>query len=172
MRYSRFKYGSVGAAETFARALGAAFGDRHPDLARTPGLLITSSPYRYVPTAATTLARRLHAVVNAARARYGLPPPRWCRWTAAALRPGLRHAFGADRDRLMAVNALSFRRFPAGQVRGAHLLVVDDVRMTGAHQRCLMRERRIASRGQNVPLHRLLPRSGGRLLRPHPRGCA
>ncbi len=140
VRYSRFKYGSVGAAETFARALGAAFGDRHPDLARTPGLLMTSSPYRYVPTAATTLARRLQAVLNAARARYGLPPAPLVQVDRSSASAGDYGTLSArDRDRLMAVNALSFRRFPAGQVRGAHLLVVDDVRMTGAHQRCLMR---------------------------------
>jgi len=39
----------------------------------------------------------------------------------------------------MAANVLSFRRFRSVQVRDAHLLVVDDVRVTGAHQRCLMR---------------------------------
>ena len=43
------------------------------------------------------------------------------------------------RDLHMAANVLSFRRFRPAQVRGAHLLVVDDVRVTGAHQRCLMR---------------------------------
>ena len=35
---------------------------------------MTSSPYLYVPTAATTLARRLRRVLNATRARCGLPP--------------------------------------------------------------------------------------------------
>lgn len=30
----------------------------------------------------------------------------------------------------MAANALSFRRFPPEQVRDAHLLVVDDLRVT------------------------------------------
>ena len=39
----------------------------------------------------------------------------------------------------MAANVLSFRRFPPDQVRGAHLLVIDDVRVTGAHQRSVMR---------------------------------
>jgi len=47
VRYSRYKYGSVTAAETFARALGAAFGERHPELARAPRLLMASSPYTY-----------------------------------------------------------------------------------------------------------------------------
>ena len=54
--YSRYKYGSVLAARTFARALGTVFAERHPGLACAPRLLITSAPYAYVPTAATTLA--------------------------------------------------------------------------------------------------------------------
>src|ERR1700742_825029 len=74
VRYSRYKYGSVTATETFARALGAAFRDHCPEIVRAPRLLMTSSPYTYVPTAATTLARRMRPVLDAARARYGLSP--------------------------------------------------------------------------------------------------
>ena len=50
--YSRYKYGSVTSAEAFAQALGTAFAERHPELACAPGLLMTSSLYTYVPTAA------------------------------------------------------------------------------------------------------------------------
>ena len=39
----------------------------------------------------------------------------------------------------MAARTLSFRRFRADQIRDAHLLVIDDVRVTGAHQRSLTR---------------------------------
>ena len=35
--YSRYKYGSVMATEAFAQALGAALGDRLPELIRTRG---------------------------------------------------------------------------------------------------------------------------------------
>lgn len=70
--YSQYKYGSVRAAQTFARALGTVFAEHHPELACAPRLLITSSPYTYVPTAANTLARWLRPVLNAARARCGL----------------------------------------------------------------------------------------------------
>ena len=102
---------------------------------------MASSPYAHVPAAATTLARRLQPVLNAARTRRGLAPR-----PAAAGGPD-QHASAGDygtlsaqaRDLHMAANALSFRRFRPAQVRDAHLLVVDDVRVTGAHQRCLMR---------------------------------
>jgi hypothetical protein len=56
-QYSRYKYGSVAAAKAFARALGEAFCECRPQLVRAPRLLMTSSPYTYVPTAATVLAR-------------------------------------------------------------------------------------------------------------------
>jgi len=139
-RYSRYKYGSVAAAEVFAQALAAAVAERHPELACAPRLLMASSPYTYVPTAATTLARRLQPVLNAARARCGLPGAPLVqvdRVTPAAGDYGTLSA--SAREGRMAANALSFRRFPPGRVCGAHLLIVDDVRVTGAHQRCLMR---------------------------------
>jgi hypothetical protein len=47
-RYSKYKYGSVAAAETFARALGAAFCQAHPEFALAPWLLMASSPYAHV----------------------------------------------------------------------------------------------------------------------------
>jgi hypothetical protein len=139
-RYSRYKYGSVAAAEAFARDLATAFLESRPELARAPRLLLASSPYARVPAAATTLARHLQPRLNAARARYGLDPAPLVQIERAAASAGDYGTLSAQaRDLLMAANALSFRRFKPAQVRGAHLLVVDDVRVTGAHQRCLMR---------------------------------
>jgi hypothetical protein len=77
-RYSRYKYCSVTAAGCFARALGTAFAERCPELVRAPRLLLTSSPYTCVPTAAMALARVLAPALNAVRARHGLPPARCC----------------------------------------------------------------------------------------------
>jgi hypothetical protein len=139
-QYSRYKYGSAAAAEAFARALGEAICACRPELARAPRLLMTSSPYTYVPTAATALARRLQPVLNAARTGAGLPPAPFVqidRLDPAAGDYGMLSA--QARDRRMAANVLSFGRFPLDQVRGAHLVVVDDVRVTGAHQRCVTR---------------------------------
>jgi PRTase ComF-like len=139
-RYSRYKYGSVTAADTFARALGQAFCERCPDEALAPRLLLASSPYVHVPTAATTLARRLQPVLNAVRKRRGLAPAPLLRVDRISTSAGDYGTLSAQaRDLHMAANTLSFSRFPPQQVRGAHLLVVDDVRVTGAHQRCLMR---------------------------------
>jgi hypothetical protein len=139
-RYSRYKYGSVTAADTFARDLVAAFGERHPGLAWAPRLLMTSSPYACVPTAATTLARRMRPALNEARARYGLSPVPLVQVDRIGSSAGDYGTLSAAaRDQRMAASTLSFRRFRPDQVRDAHLLVIDDVRVTGAHQRCLMR---------------------------------
>jgi hypothetical protein len=140
LRYSEYKYGSLTAAESFAQALGTTLAERHPEIACAPRLLMTSSPYTYVPTAATTLARTLQPVLNAARARHGLPQAPLVQVDRISPSAGDYGTLSAQaRDRRMAANTLSFRRFQPGQVRDAHLLIVDDVQVTGAHQRCLIR---------------------------------
>jgi hypothetical protein len=138
--YSRYKYGSQTAAAAFARALAAAFCDRYPELVRGPRLLVASSPYSHVPTAAHSLARELVPVLNATRAGYGLDQAPLVQIERATTSEGDYGTLSAQaRDRRMAANSLSFARFGPHRVRGAHLLVVDDVRVTGAHQRSVAR---------------------------------
>jgi hypothetical protein len=136
--YSRYKYGSATAADSFARALGQAFLDRYRQLADQPRLLIAASPYRRVPTAANALAVRFAVVLNEARAGRGIPPAPLVHIERIAASSGDYGTLPAEaRTRLMAANALSFDRLRP-HARGAHLIVVDDVTVTGAHQRCLI----------------------------------
>jgi PRTase ComF-like len=119
-QYSRYKYGSVAAAEAFARALGEAFCECRPQLVRVPRLLMTSSPYTYVPTAATALARSLQPVLNAARARAGLPPARFVQVDRLGTSAGDYGTLSAAaRDRRMAANVLSYA--PSHEVVRAEL---------------------------------------------------
>jgi hypothetical protein len=137
--YSRYKYGSAAAADSFARALGQAFLDRYGRLADQPRLLIAAAPYRRVPTAANALAVRFATVLNDARAGRGIPPAPLVRIERIAATSGDYGTLPAEaRTRLMAANALSFDRLRP-HAHGAHLIVVDDVQVTGAHQRCLIR---------------------------------
>jgi len=151
--YSRYKYGSTVAAGWFARTLGQAFLDRCPRLAHQPRLLIASSPYRRVPTAANALAVRFAAVLNVARAGRGLPPAPLVHIERIAASSGDYGTLPAEaRTRLMAVNALSFDRLrPSAD--GAHLIVVDDVKVTGAHQRCLIRASATLPLGSRTFVH-------------------
>jgi hypothetical protein len=145
--YSRYKYGSGVAADSFARALARAFLDRHGPLAHQPRLLIASSPYRRVPTAANALAVRFATVLNAARAGRGIAPAPLVHIERIAASSGDYGTLSAEaRTRLMAANALSFDRLRP-RADGAHLIVVDDVKVTGAHQRCLTRA------SETLPLH-------------------
>jgi hypothetical protein len=119
--------------------LGQAFLDRNPRLAHEPRLLIASSPYRRVPTAANTLAARFGTVLNAARAGRGLSPAPLVHIERMTVSSGDYGTLSAEaRIRLMAVNALSFDRLRP-YADGTHLIVIDDVKVTGAHQRCLTR---------------------------------
>jgi hypothetical protein len=123
-RYSRYKYGSVVAAETLARALGAAFCAAHPELALAPRLLMASSPYAHVPSAATTLARRLQPVLNTARAKNGLAPVPLLRVDRISTSAGDYGTLSAQaRDLHMAANILSFRRFRPGKTRSTTRLL-------------------------------------------------
>ena len=135
--YSKYKYGSATAAAAFARALGTAFLARHYELVTQPRLLIAASPYRHGPPAAHALAVRFTAVLNAERARYRLLPAHLVRIDRAVVASGDYGTLSAAaRTRLMAANALSFDRLRPCAA-GAHLIVVDDVKVTGAHQHCL-----------------------------------
>jgi hypothetical protein len=137
--YSRYKYGSTVAADWFARSLGSSFLVQQPSFAYRPRLLIASSPYRCVPTAAYALTIRLVAMLNDARATHGLPAARLVHIQRRAASSGDYGTLsGAARARLMAANALSFDRL-LRYADNAHLVVVDDVKVTGAHQECLIR---------------------------------
>src|SRR5260221_9181951 len=46
------------------------------------------------------------------------------------------------REECMGANALSFAKLGRHDLRGTHLIVVDDVKVTGAHQRCVARAAR------------------------------
>lgn len=110
VHHSRYKYGSIAATDVFARALGEAFGHRYPEVVCTPRLLMTSSPYTYVPAAATTLARRLQPVLNAVRAGRGLAPVPLVQVDRGSPGAGDYGTLSPhDRDRRMAARTLSFR---------------------------------------------------------------
>jgi hypothetical protein len=150
--YSKYKYGSKTAADVFAHALGTAFLARHHELITQPRLLVAASPYRHVPTAAHALAVRFTAVLNAERARYRLTPAHLVRIDRAVVAPGDYGTLpAAARARVMAANALSFDRLQSAE--GAHLIVVDDVKVTGAHQRCLVQASDALPLGSRMFVH-------------------
>jgi hypothetical protein len=140
-RYSSYTYGSTAAAEWFGQRLAAAYLARVPHAMGLPRVLIAAAPYHRVPSAAAALARGFRTAFNAERtAATGL--------TAAPLVQIERQVTttgdyavlsAAAREEWMAANPLSFGRIDKPELRGAHLIVLDGAKITGAHQRHLIR---------------------------------
>jgi hypothetical protein len=154
-RYSSYKYGSTAAAEWFAQRLAAAFLARNPHAMGLPRVLIASSPYHLVPAASAALARGFRTAFNAERtAATGLAAAPLVQIERMVTTTGDYGVLSAGaREECMAANALSFTRLNRHDLRGAHLIVVDDVKVTGAHQRCLIRASRELPLGSRTFLY-------------------
>ena len=143
-RYSSYKHGSTAAAEWFAQRLATAFLARNPHAMGLPRVLIASSPYHLVPASSAALARGFRTAYNAERtAATGLAAAPLAQIERLVTTTGDYAALSAGaREECMAANALSFAKLGRHDLRGTHLIVVDDVKVTGAHQRCLARAAR------------------------------
>jgi phosphoribosyl transferase-like protein len=138
LRYSRYKYGCPRSTRWFARRLADLLTGRCPWLVDASRVVVTSSPYHRVPTAARALAAGLRGLLNTARAGRGLPAAPLVHIQRQVVTSGDYGLLSAeDRTTVMAANRLSFHRIPVATLAGAHLVVVDDIKVTGAHQRCL-----------------------------------
>lgn len=136
--YSRYKYGSTACGAVFAAALESAFERTYPHIARADCLLVASSPYKYVPTAAHALGHAFTHHLNQRRRTRRLPPVRLIKIDRLRPSPDDYGQFSIEQRRLlMKNNPLSLNRTLFDD---AHLIIVDDIKVTGAHQDCLMDE--------------------------------
>jgi hypothetical protein len=134
--YSRYKYGATACGAVFALALADAFQRACPRVAEAPCLLIASAPYKYVPTAAHALARAFADDLNQRRYFRSLPPARLIKIGRQHLSPDDYGQFSNEQRRaLMQTNPLLLDRT---LLQDAHLVVIDDLKVTGAHQDCLI----------------------------------
>ena len=136
VQYSKYKYGSCKVGEAYASALCEAFLQRFPYLALSPQLIVTSSPYKAIPTSSFCIAQAFYNLLNQQRGLVGSSPCRSTRIGRATLLPGDYGSLSAEqRIQCMLRNRLSFDKT---LLANADLLVIDDIKVTGAHQRCLM----------------------------------
>jgi hypothetical protein len=139
-QYSSYKHGSLHAADALGRALTDLLLTSAPDITAEPNLLLAASPYRHVPTAAAALARAVHRGLADARAVADLPDAPLIRIERRATTSNDYAALSpAAREAVMAGNHLAFAALDHPAARGAHLIVIDDIKITGAHQRALIR---------------------------------
>lgn len=135
--YSRYKYGSTSASDAFASALGHVFQYAFPQLVNSSSLFVASSPYKYVPTAAYVLAHTFFHYLNHLRDNLALPP-------AQLIKIERRQASSGDygllsleqRHTLMHSNPVFLQQTLP---RNADLIIIDDIKVTGAHQNRLIR---------------------------------
>jgi hypothetical protein len=125
--YSKFKYGNVDVAERYGVQLAdLIMGDI------SEYTMLTSSAYRYAPSAAYFAFRGLQKALKS-RGRF-VDDVRIHR--ANVVEGDYANLSLAEREKYMHINALSI---DATEIKGKDLIVLDDVRITGAHERSIER---------------------------------
>ncbi|MFZ1301981.1 MAG: phosphoribosyltransferase family protein [Candidatus Microsaccharimonas sp.] len=131
--YARFKYGYLPPATEYARWLAWEMEDDLFQLAGAEPIRIISAPYKYLPTASHAIAKALARELSATAIGHGYEPP--------VLVPFFKdkmgddsYANGSEADRLRQLAALGLR-IDESQIRDAHVLVVDDIRITGTAEK-------------------------------------
>ncbi len=132
--YSKFKYGAGDVAAQYGYDLADLIAQKHEKLLNSDTeLVITSSAFKHVPTASYAVAVNMHAAINHALYLRGQEASQNIKIHRHTL---LEADYGrmteAERTVAMQANALSVDR---EAITGKHLLVVDDIRITGSHER-------------------------------------
>jgi hypothetical protein len=131
--YSRFKYGYTPTAAIYGYNLCALFIERFRELANsTRRVLITSAPYKYLPTASHGIATAFINALNCYRVKRDLEP--------AMMLHVVRFKVGTDRYAMATpeerknIFAQAPRHVDRGLVQDSIVVALDDVRITGATQ--------------------------------------
>lgn len=136
--YSLFKHGDERWARRFGREVAEELMASEPalfDSIRSDGVLIAAFPYKYVPTAAALMTEHAVTRLNHALVARGRPTVGCLHAFKYPGRASVEHHFptmGEEERRSILDNvelSVDERR-----LRGADLIVVDDVRVTGASQ--------------------------------------
>lgn len=135
--YSRYKYGSSRIGEAYASELVNAFWQRFPELALSRRLLISSPAYKAIPTSAFCIAQAFWMLVNQRRNEAGIPASHLIKIERTTLYPGDYGTLAAEqRVQVMGRNSLHVE---SALLATADLVIVDDSKVTGAHQQCIER---------------------------------
>ncbi|QBD81382.1 hypothetical protein EPA93_37570 [Ktedonosporobacter rubrisoli] len=147
IQYSQYKYGAGQAGEAYAQELEEAFRQHFSDLVLSPRLIVASSPYRTIPPSSLCIAQAFLQRLNSRRKWSDSSPASLSKIGRSTLYPGDYGLLSAARrTKLMQGNYLSFE---ATRLAGADLVVIDDIKVTGAHQKCVM------SQARSLDLHTL-----------------
>lgn len=127
--YSHFKYGFIPPAIEYGKELAHLVADRLFALAGTESITIVSAPYKFLRTASEQIAIALRDELTAEAQRRGITPPTLVPLYKAAVGDS-SYAKSSMSDRLSMLSTLGLSTDEA-QITGHHVLVVDDIRITG-----------------------------------------
>ncbi len=142
--YSLFKHGDERWTRKFGREVAEMLLNERselfrPEAMRSDRVLLASFPYKYVPTAAAnmvdhTLTRLNHVLTASGRPAAGLLHIFKYPWQAS-----IEHYFPtmSEKERRLMLGNVRLS-VDARRLKGAHLVVIDDVRVTGATQDMLL----------------------------------
>jgi hypothetical protein len=136
-QYSLLKYGSAAAAERWGELLAARllqeFGD---EVLGEEGPIVTASAFHQVPTAAFAVSLTARAVIDRVRAERDLTDLAAGRIVRDRVYEGEYESLSAD-DRQAIVRSMGLS-YQGPSLAGKHLIVIDDIRVSGAHEQVLI----------------------------------
>lgn len=133
--YSRMKHGDLDATRALALPLARRLLEVAPELGTSEAPVLLPVAYMSVRPACWFLARAVADTIDQARADRGLPRARLIHVVKNAV-TATDYATASAAQRAAELAAIRFQL--VDDVRGAHLVVVDDVRVTGAAERTIL----------------------------------
>ncbi len=131
--YSRFKYGYIPPAMAYGKALAMLVVQQLFALAGKEPIIIVSAPYKYLPTASHAIAYYLRQELSQLAVLFEREPPVLVPFHKA--RTGSSsYARSSEAERLKSLATLGLH-IDESLVPGSHVLVVDDIRITGSAER-------------------------------------
>lgn len=134
--YSRFKFGDGEVAKHFGAALAAGFIKQHLSSFKTnEQLVVISSPYSFIPTATFTLKNHFVSILNRWLARHNMPVVQESKVHRTITYKEDYGELNAE-QRLHLIGNDSFH-VDKMFLKGKTLVFLDDVRITGGHERMI-----------------------------------
>lgn len=131
--YSHFKYGFLPPAVEYGQRLAALITDKLFEVAGTEPITIVSAPYKYLPTASHAVAQAITAELSHTAVMNGLEPPVLVPFFKSRVGSS-NYAKSSEEYRQKSLATLGLR-IDESRIRGAHVVVVDDIRITGSAEK-------------------------------------
>ncbi len=131
--YARFKYGYLPPAVHYGKRLARDIEQSLFDLTRDEPIRIVSAPYKHLPTASHAIAQVLTRELSRTAMTFGYEPPILVPFHKAKMGDD-SYAKSSEADRLLVLAALGLR-IDESLIRDAHVLIVDDIRITGSAEK-------------------------------------